>query len=144
MSGSDDLRRRTVLRGAALTPVAGLALAGCAGAEENRDSSPSGVPGPGTELGAESDVPAGGSKVFARQKVVVSRTEDGALKAWSTVCTHAGCAMTKLDGTTITCACHGSRFDVENGQVLNPPATVPLTEVPVEVENGKIVTSKAT
>jgi nitrite reductase/ring-hydroxylating ferredoxin subunit len=29
---------------------------------------------------------------------------------------------------------------VENGQVLNPPATVPLTEVPVEIENGKIVT----
>jgi nitrite reductase/ring-hydroxylating ferredoxin subunit len=142
MSGSDDLRRRTVLRGAALTPVAGLALTGCAGAAGNGDDSSSSAPEPGTELGAESDVPAGGSRIFAKQRVVVSRTEDGALKAWSTVCTHAGCAMTKLDGTTITCACHGSRFDVENGQVLNPPATVPLTEVPVEIENGKIVTGR--
>ncbi|WP_151772715.1 Rieske (2Fe-2S) protein [Streptomyces abyssomicinicus] len=142
MSGSDDLRRRTVLRGAALTPVAGLALTGCAGAEDDRDSS-SGTPEPGTALGPESDVPAGGSKVFDQQKVVVSRTEDGALKAWSTVCTHAGCVMTQLEGTTITCGCHGSRFDAANGQVLNPPATVPLTEVPVKVENGKIVTAQA-
>ncbi|MGW0931376.1 Rieske (2Fe-2S) protein [Streptomyces sp. NPDC002644] len=142
MSGSDDLRRRTVLRGAALTPVAGLALAGCAGAGENRDTS-SATPEAGTELGPEGDVPAGTVKLYAKQKVVVTRTDDGALKAWSTVCTHAGCAMTRLEKTTLTCACHGSRFDAESGQVLNPPATVPLTEVPVEVENGKIVTGKA-
>ncbi|WP_448317783.1 Rieske (2Fe-2S) protein [Streptomyces sp. CO7] len=142
MSGSDDLRRRTVLRGAALTPVAGLGLVACGGAGNGNDSS-GGAVEPGVELGADSDVPKGGTKLFAKQKVVVSRGDDGALKAWSTVCTHAGCAMTELDGTTITCACHGSQFDAENGQVVNPPATVPLTEVPVKVENGKIVTAQA-
>jgi nitrite reductase/ring-hydroxylating ferredoxin subunit len=140
MSGSDDLRRRTVLRGAALTPVVGLGIAGCAGAGENRDAS---TPEPGTELGPESDVPKGGAKLYKEQNVVVSRADDGALKAFSTVCTHAGCVMTKLSGTTITCNCHGSRFDVENGQVTHPPASVPLTEVPVEVADGKIVTGKA-
>jgi Rieske Fe-S protein len=142
MSGSDDLRRRTVLRGAALTPVAGLGLVACGGAGAGGDRS-GGAVEPGVELGAESDVPAGGTKLYADRKVVVSRGEDGALTAWSTVCTHAGCVMTELDGTTITCGCHGSRFDAANGQVLNPPATVPLTEVPVKVENGKIVTAGA-
>jgi Rieske Fe-S protein len=51
--------------------------------------------------------------------------------------------MTQLDGTTLTCPCHGSRFDAANGQVVDPPATVPLTEVPVQVRDGKIVTAEA-
>lgn len=39
-------------------------------------------------------------------------------------CTHAGCSLGsgELDDTVVTCACHGSRFDVATGDVLRGPA----------------------
>jgi len=52
---------------------------------------------------------------------------------------HAGCAINKLQGTTLVCPCHGSEFDAETGKVLRAPATVPLHALSVEERNGKIV-----
>lgn len=35
-------------------------------------------------------------------------------------CTHMGCSLSEgtLEGTIITCPCHGSKFDITNGQVV--------------------------
>jgi Rieske Fe-S protein len=36
------------------------------------------------------------------------------------------------------CPCHGSKFNVETGAVLNGPAQQPLAEVPVTVSGGQV------
>lgn len=135
MSGRPVASRRTVLRGAALAPVAGLGLAACAGGGDDRAAPLSGP----VELGPESEVAAGGVKLYRDHRVVVSRGEDGTLQAYDTLCTHAGCPINKLDGTRLICPCHGSEFDVTTGKVLREPAVAPLKRLTVEVKNGTMV-----
>ncbi|GAA2520289.1 MULTISPECIES: Rieske (2Fe-2S) protein [Streptomyces] len=134
MSARPAASRRTVLRGAALTPVAGLGLTACAGPEDT----PGRPTGP-VELGPESEVAKGGTKLYRDHNVVVSRGEDGAFAAYSTVCTHAGCPADKLEGTKLICPCHGSEFDVTTGKALREPAVAPLKRLTVEVKNGTMV-----
>lgn len=141
MSARPAATRRTVLRGAALTPVAGLGLAACSAGGDG--GSASAKPTAPVALGPESEVPKGGAKLYRDANVVVSRAADGSLKAYSTICTHAGCAINKLSGTTLICPCHGSRFDAVTGKVVQDPATEPLHEVSVEVKNGGIVAGPA-
>ncbi|MFE1047865.1 Rieske (2Fe-2S) protein [Streptomyces olivaceus] len=138
MSGRTVPSRRTVLRSAALTPVAGLGPAACSpgddGAAPARPTAP-------LELGADGEVAEGATRLYRDANVVVSRAGDGSLKAFSTVCTHAGCAIGKLEGTKLVCPCHGSEFDARTGEVLHAPATAPLVELPIEVKQGRIVAS---
>ncbi|WP_329548302.1 Rieske (2Fe-2S) protein [Streptomyces sp. NBC_01356] len=136
MPGRPSASRRTILRGAALTPVAGAALAACSGVG---DAGTPARPTAPVELGVDSEVAKGSAKLYRDQNVVVSRAESGALKAFSSICTHAGCPIGKLEGTTLTCSCHGSQFDATTGKVLQVPATVPLKELSVEDKDGKIV-----
>ncbi|MEU6475811.1 Rieske 2Fe-2S domain-containing protein [Streptomyces sp. NPDC047017] len=136
MPGRSSASRRTILRGAALTPVAGLGLAACG---PGGGSAAPATPTAPVDLGAESEIPAGGAKLFRDHNVVVSRDGKGALKAFSTICTHAGCPIGKLEGTTLMCACHGSQFDATTGKVVQSPATRPLPELPVRVKGGKVV-----
>jgi nitrite reductase/ring-hydroxylating ferredoxin subunit len=134
MSGRPSASRRTVLRGAALAPVAGLAA--CSPGE-GVESGPA-APTVSVDLGAEGEVTQG-AHLDLDNNVVVCRAADGSLKAYSTICTHGGCPISELEGTTLTCRCHGSRFDAATGEVLRRPATVPLTELPVRVENGRVI-----
>ncbi|WP_074996042.1 Rieske (2Fe-2S) protein [Streptomyces misionensis] len=133
--------RRTVLRGAAVVPVAGLGLAACSAPGGNGASASN--PTAPVDLGAESEVAKGGAKLYRDHNVVVSRDDSGALKAYSTICTHAGCPINKLQGTTLICPCHGSQFDAMTGKVVQSPATVPLTELSVKTKDGKIVAGPA-
>ncbi|MEU0964023.1 Rieske 2Fe-2S domain-containing protein [Streptomyces sp. NPDC005917] len=137
MPAQPSASRRTVLRGAAVSPVAGLGLAACSapGGGASADATPTAP----VDLGAESEVAKGGAKLYPEHNVVASRSADGALKAYSTICTHAGCPINKLQGTTLVCPCHGSEFDAVTGKVVRPPATEPLNELPVKVANGRIV-----
>lgn len=75
----------------------------------------------------------------ADDRVAIARV-DGALYAFGDVCTHAGCSLAEgeLGGTTVTCPCHGSQFDVTTGQVLNPPATEPVPIFPLQVDGRDI------
>ena len=60
----------------------------------------------------------------------------GAYYAFDDECTHEQCSLAEegeLAGTTLTCTCHGSEFDVQTGKVLAPPATVPVKVYPVRV-----------
>ena len=65
----------------------------------------------------------------------------GHLYAFDDTCTHAGCslAMGQLVGTTVTCACHGSQFDVTSGTVLRGPAQKPLRSRRVQVEGEDLL-----
>jgi 3-phenylpropionate/trans-cinnamate dioxygenase ferredoxin subunit len=66
---------------------------------------------------------------------------DGRLHATQGVCSHEYFELDKgfLTGDSLTCALHLSRFDVETGEALDPPAEMPLAKYPVFVENGRIV-----
>jgi nitrite reductase/ring-hydroxylating ferredoxin subunit len=90
-------------------------------------------------IGKASDVPVGGAKIFAAEKVLVSQPTEGEFKAFSTVCTHRQCVITKLDGDEIECGCHFSRFSVEDGSVAKGPAEESLEELTVTVQGQDLV-----
>jgi 3-phenylpropionate/trans-cinnamate dioxygenase ferredoxin subunit len=66
---------------------------------------------------------------------------DGTVRAMQGVCSHEYFELDKgfLTGDTLTCALHLSRFDLETGDALDPPAELPLRVYPVEIEAGDIV-----
>ena len=88
------------------------------------------------------DVAAGQMRVFdlAGTKVNVANVS-GHLYAFDDTCTHTGCslAMGKLEGTTVTCACHGSQFDVISGAVLRGPARRPVRSLLVQVDGEDLL-----
>jgi 3-phenylpropionate/trans-cinnamate dioxygenase ferredoxin subunit len=65
----------------------------------------------------------------------------GKLYAFDDTCTHTGCSLAKgnLDGTTVTCACHGSQFDVTSGAVIRGPARRPVRSRSVKVEGENLL-----
>lgn len=133
--------RRTVLRGAALAGVAGVGLTACGSSDATSDTADSGSTAATTsaELGAASDVPVGGAKLYKDAKLVVSQPSKGTYKAFSAVCTHQGCVCDSVSGTTLTCACHGSAFNAETGAVEKGPATTALGAAEVTVKDGKLI-----
>ncbi|MFI0899875.1 Rieske (2Fe-2S) protein [Streptomyces sp. NPDC020983] len=134
-------RRRTVLRGAALAGAAGAAGAGLA-ACDGRTGRASGPTTP-VALGPSGDVPVGGARLYREDKVVVSQPRQGSFRAFSAVCTHRGCVVDQVEGTTVSCPCHGSQFDAETGAVVQGPATRPLPAVHVTVAGGTITAGPA-
>jgi nitrite reductase/ring-hydroxylating ferredoxin subunit len=93
-------------------------------------------------VGSSKDVAAGQMRVFdlTGTKVNVA-SAGGHLYAFDDTCTHAGCSLAKgkLEGTTVTCACHGSQFDVTSGAVLRGPARQPVRSRLVKVEGDDLL-----
>jgi 3-phenylpropionate/trans-cinnamate dioxygenase ferredoxin subunit len=56
------------------------------------------------------------------------------------VCSHADFPLSdgEVDGCTIECALHGSRFDLRTGKPSGPPATVAVPVFPVTVNGGDV------
>jgi Rieske Fe-S protein len=138
-SDMSDTTRRTVLAGAAGLTAA-VTLAAC-GDDDPDPFSQSATPAnrAGASLGATVDIPVGGGKVFAEQKIVVTQPSAGQFKAFSTMCPHAGCDVTSVNNGVINCPCHGSQFKIEDGSVKVGPATKGLTGATVKVNNGNLV-----
>ena len=80
-----------------------------------------------------SDVPVGGGKVLDAQQVVVTQPTSGQYKAFSAVCTHQGCTVSKVESGTIVCPCHQSTFSIEDGSVRSGPAPSALAALTVTV-----------
>lgn len=134
---ADGITRRHTLTGAAALGIAAPLLAACA---DDGDSAAEPPPA-GEELGATSEVPVGGGKVFAEQRVVVTQPTEGEFKAFSAVCTHQSCVVSRIGAETIDCLCHGSKFSTEDGSVVNGPAASALPPVRISVEGGTITTA---
>jgi Rieske Fe-S protein len=138
--------RRTVLTtGAAVAGAAVGAAALTACGPSSSGSSPGTAQAPiaaGTPLVALSEVPVGQAKAAKApdgSDVIVARTSDSAVAAFSAVCTHQGCTVAPK-GADLVCPCHGSVFNALTGEVKQGPANKPLPSVQVKVENGKVVT----
>jgi Rieske Fe-S protein len=161
--GIPDPSRRTVLASTGLA-CAGAAcatvLAGCStynsnngigGSQATQASSSSAAPagqgasasqggaaGPAA-LAQTSDVPVGGGKILSDKKIVITQPKAGSFDAFSAVCTHQGCIVGDVSGGTINCPCHGSKFSIANGSVVQGPATSPLPPVSIKVQGTSIV-----
>ena len=98
----------------------------------------SGAAGPAA-LASTSDVPVGGGKILADKKIVITQPKSGEFHGFSAVCTHAGCTVGSVSGGTINCPCHGSRFSITNGSVVNGPAPSPLPPVGIKVQGTSII-----
>ena len=76
-----------------------------------------------------------------KRRISVARVNDR-VYAFDDLCTCAerACPLSGglLTGTTLMCQCHGSRFDVTTGAVINGPATQPLRRYEVTDVNGEI------
>lgn len=134
--------RRTLIRGAALGAVAVPLVAACGseksgGADTSTSSGGSAGGAAGGAIAKTGDIPVGGGKIFSGEQVVVTQPTAGDFKAFSSTCTHQGCQVSTVT-STINCACHGSRFSIENGSVEGGPAPKPLPEKKVTVANGEI------
>ena len=92
----------------------------------------------GTELAKTSDIPEGGGKIFASQGVVVTQPTAGTYKAFSSKCTHRGCAVSAISDGVIKCPCHKSEFSVADGSVKKGPATVALPAEQITVTGTSI------
>ena len=90
------------------------------------------------------DVEVGGGLILAEQQVVITQPAEGDFRAFSAVCTHQGCVVSSVGDGTIDCACHGSRFSIEDGSVvqaasgLSPDDQDPLPPMDVTVDGDRI------
>ena len=72
--------------------------------------------------------------------VAIVRTEDGQVHAVDDTCSHANVSLSEgeLDGCTLECWLHGSRFDIRTGEPSGPPAIIPINVYPVRVEDDEV------
>jgi Rieske Fe-S protein len=143
------LTRRAVVRGSLVTVVGGvtgyLTARTSGAARGGRGTTAANAYGPATGPGGEplialDQLPPGHAVVLAGERVVLARSSDGTVHAFSAVCTHQGCTV-GVAGGSLACPCHGSMFNPGTGAVLQGPADRPLPSVRVTVRNGKVYRS---
>lgn len=117
-----SMSRRTLLGSAGLAAVAVGGLAACGSGASDAPSS-AGSAGPVTAK--TSDIKVGGGAIFAAGQAVITQPTAGEFKAFSSICTHAGCPVADVTDT-INCNCHGSKFSITDGSVVSGPAPSPL------------------
>lgn len=171
MSDSRELQklvadRRAVLRAAGLGgsgAVAAVALAACGGGSSadspssaaTSSAASSEAASSGASSGtassaaggssakatvAVSKVPEGGG-VILDSKYVVTQPTSGTFKAFTAICTHQQCPVTKVEDGKIKCPCHGSEFNVTDGEVAQGPATEPLQAYTATVSGSNVEVS---
>jgi len=144
-----DIPRRAMIRGLAVTGVAAVVgylvvRSSEAASSDGRAAAANNYLAPaedaGQSLAALEDIPPGGGLVLQDADVVLVRDNSDQVRAFSATCTHQGCTVSSVEGGSIVCPCHGSRFNTSTGEPTAGPAVRPLAQVPVAVQDGEIVT----
>lgn len=78
--------------------------------------------------------------VGGTEPVLVVRT-GGSFRAFQGTCSHEYFELDRgfLTAGSLTCPLHLSRFDLADGEALDPPASLPLAVYPVAVEDGRVL-----
>jgi Rieske Fe-S protein len=136
-----------VIKHAGLAAAALAGLSGCtnygSGGGTPSSAPVSSASGGGSSAGAggatakTADIPVGGGKIFPDIQAVVTQPTAGKFKGFSSICTHQACPVASVTDT-INCDCHGSKFSITDGSVINPPATQPLAAKTVTVEGDSL------
>ncbi len=99
------------------------------------------LPSGAVKLGPGSRLPSGQAATYSDPSTgspdILIRNEDGSLKAFSAVCTHAGCTV-GYNGGEIYCPCHGGTYSAETGEVTGGPPPTPLEPKQVLEKGGQI------
>ena len=85
------------------------------------------------------DVPEGGAVAVEVEGLPLCLVRaDGQVYAVADNCSHADVPLSEgeVDGTTVECWLHGSRFDLRTGKPTGLPATEPVATFPVEVRTN--------
>jgi Rieske Fe-S protein len=130
----DEASRRTVL---AASAAAVAAVAGCSTYGEPKNTPASSAPADAV-LAKTADVPVGGGLIVGDAQVVITQPTAGTFKAFTSVCTHQQCQVANVEGGTINCTCHGSKFDINDGSVVSDPAPQPLAAKQIKVAGDSI------
>ncbi|QIM20925.1 non-heme iron oxygenase ferredoxin subunit [Phycicoccus sp. HDW14] len=74
------------------------------------------------------------------RRVSIVRTEDGSVHCVDDTCSHANVSLSEgeLDGCTLECWLHGSRFDLRTGEPTGPPAITPIAVHTVRTEGDDV------
>jgi nitrite reductase/ring-hydroxylating ferredoxin subunit len=140
-----SLSRRTVIKHAGLAAAAIAGLSGCtnygapaAGAPSSAATGASGGAGSASGVTAKTaDIPVGSGTIFPAAQTVITQPKSGEFKAFTAVCTHQQCIVADVTNT-INCQCHGSKFSITDGSVVNPPAQTPLAAKKVTVTGDTV------
>ncbi|HLH73613.1 MAG TPA: Rieske 2Fe-2S domain-containing protein [Chloroflexota bacterium] len=83
-------------------------------------------------------------QVNANGTSVLLTRVDNQIYAIDNTCTHWGCSLSEgeLIDKSVKCHCHGSQFALDNGSVINGPATSPVATFDVRERNGQIEVRK--
>lgn len=94
------------------------------------------------KMSAGSKISDGELRIFDIEGIKVGvASAGGRLYAFDDACTHMGCSLGegKLEGTIVTCPCHGSEFDVTSGAVIRGPAHQPVRSRSVQTEGDDLL-----
>jgi Rieske Fe-S protein len=141
------ISRRTVVMNTGLAAAAIAGLSSCT----NYGTAPASQPTAATAGGAsggssapagpltvkEAEIPVGSGKIFPDAQTVITQPKKGEFKAFSAICTHQGCVVDTVTNT-INCPCHGSKYSITDGSVVNPPAPQPLPAKTIKVSGNTL------
>ena len=133
------ITRRSLLGSAGLAAAALGGLSACgSGSGDAGAGASGGSAGPVTAK--TSEITVGSGKIYAEGRAVITQPTAGEFKAFSSICTHAGCPVATVTDT-ISCNCHGSKFSITDGSVVTGPATQPLPARSVSVSGDSVSVS---
>lgn len=135
-AATDPPSRRVLITGVGAAGLA-IAVSACGGGGSGQSTMKTAS---GSSVAA-ADVPVGGGIYLSDVSVIVTQPSKGTFKAFSSVCTHQGCAVTEVSGTNLLCPCHGSEFNLATGAVTNGPASSPLPAKTAKVQGSNVVVS---
>jgi 3-phenylpropionate/trans-cinnamate dioxygenase ferredoxin component len=91
------------------------------------------------------DVPKGSTLAVTAEgvEVAIVHAEDDQFYAIYDECSHAAIPLSEgeVEGCTLECWLHGSRFDLRTGEPIELPAVEPVPVYPVEVRDGDVYIS---